>query len=106
VPLKAREVESALIKKGFKKSDRDHHFFFFWYKGRKTAIRTKISHAESEIHDKNCSSMARQIGLNRNEFNNFVACPLTEELDIEKLTKEKHLIAPLQPEQANKKQHR
>jgi hypothetical protein len=99
VPLDAREVDSALTSKGFKKADRDHHFYYFWYNGKKTPIRTKISHGESEIHDRNCGSMARQIHLNRGEFEKFVECALTEKLYVEKLIAGKHLSDPAQLEQ-------
>jgi hypothetical protein len=103
VPLKAREVASALTSKGFKPAERDHHFYFFWYKGKKTAIRTKISHGEADIDDRNCGSMARQIRLNRNEFNSFVECHLKEELYVEKLIKGKHLEEPAQPQKDQSK---
>jgi hypothetical protein len=94
LPLKARDVAGALTLKGFKKSDRDHHFYYLWYKGKKTAIRTKISHGESEIHDKNCASMARQIKLNSAQFRDFVECPLTEQLYLKILVDSKCLEAP------------
>lgn len=97
MPLKARDVARALTKKGFKEANRDHHFYYFWHDGRKTVIRTKISHAETDIHDRNCGSMARQIGLNRTEFNGFVECALTQDLYVEKLIKEKRLPDPNQP---------
>jgi len=80
VPQRARDVDGALKTKGFKeKPKRDHIYYFFYYKGKKTHIFTKISHGENEIHDKNCSSMARQIKLNNAQFRDFVSCPLTPE---------------------------
>jgi len=85
VPQKAREVKAALLKKGFKpeqskpgqkKKNRDHEYFFFYLQDKKTNIFTKISHGETEIHDQNCSHMARQIRLNNSQFKDFVDCPL------------------------------
>lgn len=94
MPLKVRDVIRALTKKGFREAEGDHRFYFLWHNGRRTAIRTKISHGESEIHDKNCGSMARQIKLNRSEFDEFVECPLTAELYVELLIRAKHLDPP------------
>jgi predicted RNA binding protein YcfA (HicA-like mRNA interferase family) len=92
VPLKARDVESALKSKGFKEvPKRDHKYFFLYHNGKKTPIRTKISHGESEIRDKNCSSMARQIKLTGSQFNDFVDCPLSLEGYLKILVDGKHL---------------
>ena len=92
MPQRARDVEGALKAKGFQEKDkRDHVYYFFYYKGKKTNIFTKISHGENEIHDKNCSSMARQIKLNSAQFKDFVACPLTPELYLKLLLDSKHI---------------
>lgn len=91
MPLKARDVERALTTKGFQKSGGDHHYYFLWHNGQKTHIRTKISHGESEIHDKNCGAMARQIKLTRSQFEDFVECPLTAQKYVELLTTARHL---------------
>jgi hypothetical protein len=94
VPQKVRDVEAALKSKGFKETPkRDHKYFFFYHKGKKTRIFTKISHGESEIRDGNCSSMARQIKLNGNQFRDFVECPLTEQLYLKILVDSKYLEA-------------
>lgn len=39
-----REAESSLGRKGFICDEkRDHHFWYFWYKGKRTIVRTKVS---------------------------------------------------------------
>ena len=39
-----RIIERSLARKGFRReSNRDHHYWYFWYNGQKTIIRTKIS---------------------------------------------------------------
>jgi hypothetical protein len=92
VPQRARDVDGALKLKGFKETDkRDHVYYFFYYKGKKTNIFTKISHGENEIHDKNCSSMARQIRLNSAQFREFVACGLKTEMYLQLLLDSKHI---------------
>jgi hypothetical protein len=92
VPQKVRTVESALKSKGFREAPkRDHKYFFFYRNGKKTNICTKISHGDTEIHDKNCSSMAKQIKLNNAQFREFVDCPLTEEKYLKILVDSKNL---------------
>jgi hypothetical protein len=79
LPQEAREVRRALLKKGFRESikkKRDHDYFFFFYNGKKTSVRTKISHGEREIGDPNCSAMAKQMRLSNPQFNEFVDCSL------------------------------
>ncbi len=92
MPLKVRDVESALKRKGFvESSQRDHKYFFFHINGKKSNIYTKISHGETEIHEKNCSSMAKQIKLSNPDFRKFVECPLTKEQYLDKLIEAKHV---------------
>ena len=94
MPQKARDVAAALQTKGFRESAnkrRDHHYYFFHYHGKKTNIFTKISHGESEIHDRNCSFMAKQMKLNNAQFKDFVDCPLTPEKYLKILVDSKHL---------------
>jgi len=91
VPLKAREVSGALTSKGFKLSDKDHHFFYLYQDGKKTQIRTKISHGESEISDPNCGLMARQMKLTSMQFKEFVDCKLKPEEYVALLIKGGHL---------------
>jgi hypothetical protein len=96
VPQRARDVSGALKLKGFQESSkRDHAYYFFYYNGKKTNIFTKISHGESEIDDRNCSSMARQIKLNGAQFREFVNCPLTLELYVKFLEESKHVEKPV-----------
>ena len=83
MPLKVRDIDSALRKKGFQESNKknpDHIYYFLYHKGNKTRIKTKISHGERELHDGLCAAMAREIKLTRRQFNDFVDCPLTYEL--------------------------
>jgi hypothetical protein len=88
-------VAGALKSKGFQDSKkRDHTYYFFHHHGKKTNIFTKISHAESEINDKNCSSMAKQIKLNNPQFRDFVNCPLRPDQYLKILVDSKHLREP------------
>jgi hypothetical protein len=93
LPQRAQDVKDALEVKGFResKTNRDHHYFFLFYNGKKTNIFTKISRGEVEIHDTNCTNMAHQMRLNSAQFDEFVACPLTEEKYLALLIAGRHL---------------
>jgi hypothetical protein len=87
VPLDAGQVDGALTAKGFKKVDNDHHFYFLLHNGRKTAVRTKISHGEREISDRNCGYMARQMRITTPQFKEFVDCKIEAKDYVDLLTK-------------------
>jgi hypothetical protein len=76
VPLPAREVDSALTRKGFRAVDNKHRFYFLYRDGKKTSIRTMISHGEREISDSNCGNMARQMRITTSQFKDFVDCTI------------------------------
>jgi len=94
LPEKADDVKAALLEKGFREGDRDHKFYFFHFKGKKTRVYTKISHGEREIHDENCRNMARQMRLSPLQFSEFVDCPLTLEKYVQILIQGNHLDDP------------
>ena len=93
MPVKVRDLDSALRKKGFQEAsgNRDHTYYFLFHNGKKTNIFTKISHGEKEIHDGLCSSIARGIKLTKGQFNDFVDCPLSYEDYVKLLTEASHL---------------
>jgi len=77
MPKDAREVIAGLERKGFRRRDNDHTFLHLWVNEKKTAIFTKVSHGEKEIHDKLLGIMARQVSLNRKQFTQLIDCPLS-----------------------------
>lgn len=77
--LKTKEVQKNLCKKGFESHHTDHEIFIYVLNGKKTNIRTKISHGETEIGDPLISMMARQLHLSKVQFTNFAKCIMSEE---------------------------
>lgn len=77
---KQREVEAALVKKGFRQKEGDHSFFTYHRASdeKKTAVFTKTSHGESEIGAPLLGIMARQCRLSKGEFLDLVDCPLAQ----------------------------
>lgn len=77
--LKTKEVQKNLCKKGFESHHTDHEMFVYKINGKKSEIRTKISHGETEIGDPLISMMARQLHLSKNQFVDFAKCIMSEE---------------------------
>jgi len=74
---KARELAAALASKGFRAREGDHTFYFLYAGGRKTSVRTKISHGAEEYGPGLLSQMSKQLHLRSHELDDFVECPLS-----------------------------
>ena len=81
MPRPKAKIESALLAKGFRSSEGDHHYFIYYTKdGKKTPIKTKTSHSRKmkDIPDNILTEMAKQCRLNSSQFKNLVDCHLTQ----------------------------
>ncbi|MDF2889803.1 MAG: hypothetical protein K0R80_170 [Clostridia bacterium] len=77
---KTKDIRASLNKKGFiEEEDRDHRYFFLTINNKKTSIRTKLSHGDSEIDSFLIGKMAKQTGLTNKEFEDLIKCPLTKD---------------------------
>jgi hypothetical protein len=77
---KQSDVEKSLQRKGFVRSNGDHHFFHYYTTtGRKTRIFTKTSYGNREIGNSLLSMMSKQCGLSRADFDLLIDCPLDRE---------------------------
>ncbi len=77
--IKTRDIERALTSKGFQKELTHHEMFWFFHKGKRTSIRTRISHSLKEYSDPLLTQMAKQMKLTREELDDFVDCNLSGE---------------------------
>lgn len=75
---KAHEVASALMRKGFRLREGDHHWYEFCVDGELANIRTKISHGDNECDSYILGRMAQQVHLTSKQFRDLVDCPMTE----------------------------
>ena len=73
-------VEQALLSKGFMRVPGDHRRFYYLVEGRKSRVRTRFSHSDRRIEGIRVRQMAKEIGLDRAEFEAFVNCPLSGEI--------------------------
>lgn len=74
------KVISSLVKKGFV-LDKTHHKYYSLClpDGKKTRIKTYVSHGSSGIDDYLIKQMSTQMKLTKEQFKNFVECPLSYE---------------------------
>lgn len=94
MPRRSSEVAGALTRKGFEeRRSGDHRFFTYMTAGGlRSSVRTKISHgAAHDISDGLLGQMARQCGLNKRQFLDFVDCTLEQET-FETLLREQKLL--------------
>ena len=76
--LKKKDVEAALLSKGFGKKNLDHRVFHYYCDGLKTHITTRISHSsDKEIDKKLISAMAHQCRLSKSKFEDLIDCTMT-----------------------------
>lgn len=76
---KSRDIIQSLSKKGFDKAKTDHIWFTFKYNGKKTSIRTKVSHGIQEYGDDLLSKMSGQLRLTKKVLLKFIDCPLSRD---------------------------
>jgi len=77
--LSQDEIESGLVKKGFRRSHTDHRYFIQYVEGKKEAA-TFLSHGKNQdIGSPLLNAMAKELGLSTNDFIDLVKCPLSIE---------------------------
>lgn len=78
--FKSKDIKAALVKKGFHETQDSHHFLYVYYlDGRKTAIRTFVSHGSKDYSNALLGKMKNQLGLTKEQLHDLVKCPLTKE---------------------------
>ena len=74
-----RTMRAAFLSKGFIADETHHEMFWLVVGGKKTSIRTRISHGATEYGDQLLTLMSRQIGLSKSELYRLVDCPMDGE---------------------------
>jgi len=77
--IRARVLHAALVRMGFVPVNNKHVFYFHTIEGRRTGVRTMISHGEDECREPLLHKMARQLYLKRSELDSFVDGTMTPE---------------------------
>lgn len=75
---KCKDIEDALVRKGFQRREGDHEYFVYHRvsDAKKTTVFTKMSHGEREVGDFLLGHMAKQCRVSRGDFLDLVDCPL------------------------------
>lgn len=92
-PRKAERIARSLKHKGFKPEERDHTFYRFFVHGKRTDVRTKISHGARECSTSLLAQMARQVHLDSRELAGLLDCPLGKD-DYVRILCSKGIIDP------------
>lgn len=77
-----RDVEAALLAKGFQARSGDHtYLIYITNDGKKSMAKTKTSHGSSgrDIDDSLLAMMARQCALTKKQFLELLDCPMSRE---------------------------
>lgn len=86
--IKTRDIKSALLSKGFEVEETHHEYLWFYYDGKRTHIKTRLSHGIDEYGSNLINAMKKQLKLNsRQDIENLLKCPMTESQYIELLLK-------------------
>lgn len=76
---KSADIIASLKKKGFELDNTHHHRFHYVANGKRTAVRTYISHGIREYGDTLLSAVAGQMKLSKKELMRFIECTLSAE---------------------------
>lgn len=91
--LKVRIIREALKKKGFVEDTSGHHvYFWFYFQDRMSAIRTWVSHGETEIDNWLIGKMAKQLHLSKSDFLRLVSCDMDGDEYRDLMLEEGHLV--------------
>jgi len=86
-PIKKKDLTNSLTKKGFTLCNSSHQHYIFYVNGKKTTIRTMVSHNEKEIRDPLQHDISKQMKISIKQLHDFVDCSFSQEKYLEHLIK-------------------
>lgn len=90
--MKTSKIAASLLKKGFVQKETHHSYYLLFVNGKKTSIRTRLSHGSSEYGPNLLSQVKKQLGLKTmEELDDFINCPMSGEAYVELLLDRKVL---------------
>ncbi len=92
--IKVKEIRKALTGKGFRAIESYHEVLWFFAQGKKTSIRTRLSHGSEEYDDGLLGLMAKQLKLKRSELNDLIECPMSGDEYLDALIRQGHVRLP------------
>lgn len=97
--VKVKDIEKALLAKGFTLENSHHKMFWLMFQGKKTSIRTRISNGAKEYDDNLLAQMSKQMGISRGQFDSFVECTLSGPDYAAHLVETKKVVPAEEPKQ-------
>jgi len=91
--IKSNKLQKALSAKGFQRSNHHHKLYIFYCDGKRTDIKTMVSHgANHDIGPPLLSKIKKQLLLDSMEqLIDLIECPLTKD-DLERIYEDKGKI--------------
>ncbi len=71
------DISQALTAKGFETDQTHHAMFWLHVDGKKTSIRTRLSHGIGEYGDNLLGQVAKQMKIRRKQLDEFIDCTLS-----------------------------
>lgn len=90
--IKTRDIESALLRKGFRPDNKDHEYLWLFVGGKKTSIKTKLSYGIREYGDDLLAQVKKQLRLTKPQLMDLVECPMSEAAYVDILKKNGQII--------------
>jgi hypothetical protein len=70
-------IRTSLLRKGFVSDQTHHEMLWLHVDGKKTSVRTRLSHGGKEYGSSLLGLMARQLHLSREQLDDLISCPMT-----------------------------
>jgi hypothetical protein len=90
----SRDIERALLAKGFRHQMSDHRRLILYSGDRMTSVRTKISHSAKDYGDDLLGAIQKQLRLQgeKRKFQDLLECPMSGEDYLAYLTKKGEVV--------------
>jgi hypothetical protein len=85
-------IGRALLGKGFEADDTHHEMFWLVINGKKRAIRTRLSHGESEADAWLQSQIGKHMRLPSQQFRDFVECKMDADQHAKRMIELGHIV--------------
>ena len=77
--VKTRDLRKQLLSLGFEEDRGKDHIFYFYRYEEKIVVRTKVSHGLDEIRQPILGLIAKQLQMNRDEFEDLLKGKVSSE---------------------------
>ena len=69
-----KDVSQALQNKGFEESNSHHKFLYLYIDGKRTMIKTRVSHGRKDYTDMLWGQLKKQLHLDNKQLDTLLAC--------------------------------